>query len=392
MEGCRKIILYLGINFHFSFLHFSFATQSCFMKKYLIVVLCLWPVLGGFRHIDTDTPRVKNVILMIGDGMGISQITGGLIVNGNKLQLERCKHVGLIKTFSSDDLITDSAAGATAFACGKKTGNGELSVIPNTTRPMTTIMELAHERRVATGLVATSYIQHATPAAFYAHIPNRALYEDITLEFMKGTVDVAIGGGRRFFEKRKDELNLVDSLQKHGYEYFTKLSKARKKSVTSRLVVLEDNDHLPSMANGRGKFLQKASEFATERLNTNPNGFFLMIEGSQIDWGGHANDKDYIVNEMIDFDKTIGEVLDFAEKDGNTLVIITADHETGGFSIEGGSIFEREVIGDFTTGGHSAAMVPVFAYGPGAEAFGGLYDNTEIFHKMIAAYGWKVKD
>jgi alkaline phosphatase len=171
--------------------------------------------------------------------------------------------------------------------------------------------------------------------------------------------------------------------------FFDKLSKAKKKSTTNRLVVLEDFDHLPSIANGRGRFLQKASNFATERLSKHPNGFFLLIEGSQIDWGGHANDKDYIVNEMIDFDKTIGEVLDFAEKDGNTLVIITADHETGGFAIEGGSLEEREVIGDFTTGGHSAAMVPVFAFGPGAEVYGGLYDNTEIFHKMVAAYGWE---
>lgn len=362
------------------------------MKKYLIVLLCLWPLLGGFKQAEPEKPAIKNVILMIGDGMGISQITSGLIVNGNKLELERCKHVGLIKTFSSDDLITDSAAGATAFACGKKTGNGELSVIPNTTRPMTTIVELAHERKMATGLVATSYIQHATPAAFYAHIPNRALYEDITMEFMNGTVDIAIGGGRRFFEKRHDDLNLVDSLQEHGYEYFNKLSKARKQSTTNRFVVLQDNDHLPSITGGRGRFLSKAAEFVTERLSNNPNGFFLMVEGSQIDWGGHANDKDYIINEMIDFDKAIGKVLDFAEKDGNTLVIITADHETGGFSVEGGSLYERDVIGDFTTGGHSAAMVPVFAFGPGAEAFGGIYDNTEIFHKMVKAYGWEISE
>jgi alkaline phosphatase len=191
------------------------------MKKYMIALLCLWPILGSFRASEPDeVPPVKNIILMIGDGMGISQITSGLIVNGNKLALERCRHVGLIKTFSSDDLITDSAAGATAFACGKKTGNGELAVIPNTTKPMTTIMELARDRNKATGLVATSYIQHATPAAFYAHIPNRALYEDITLDFLKGTVDMAIGGGRRFFEKRHDDLNLVDSLGKRGYEYF----------------------------------------------------------------------------------------------------------------------------------------------------------------------------
>ena len=117
-----------------------------------------------------------------------------------------------------------------------------------------------------------------------------------------------------------------------------------------------------------------------------------MIEASQIDWGGHANDKDYIVSEVIDFDRTIGRVLDFAEADGNTLVVITADHETGGFAIEDGSLIEREVICDFTTGGHSADMVPVFAFGPGAEKFGGIYDNTDIYKKMIELYGWTELD
>lgn len=359
------------------------------MKKYLCVLLCLWPVLGGFGFPEPEgSPHVKNIILMIGDGMGISQITAGLIVNGGDLELARCRHIGLIKTFSHDDLITDSAAGATAFACGKKTFNGALAIDPYSQRDMPTILEIAHQRGLSTGLVATSYIQHATPAAFYAHKSNRSLYEDITMDFLEGHVDIAIGGGRRFFDKRKDGKSLLDTLVKKGYEYFPKINKARKKAIGNRVVVLEDEGQMPSISAGRGRFLPLAAEFATERLHKNKEGFFLMVEGSQIDWGGHANDKDYITNEMIDFNRTIKEVLDFAEADGNTLVIITADHETGGFAVEGGSVDERDVIGDFTTGGHSAAMVPVFAFGPGSEAFGGIYDNTDIFKKMIAAYGW----
>ncbi|MFK7969421.1 MAG: alkaline phosphatase [Bacteroidia bacterium] len=359
------------------------------MKKYLCVLLCLWPLLGGFRSAQPEGHKPKNIILMIGDGMGISQLTAGLVVNGGDLELSRCKHIGLSKTFSYDDLITDSAAGATAFACGEKTYNGALAVHPFSNKKLPTILEVAHGKGLSTGIVATSYIQHATPAAFYAHRTNRSMYEDITLDFMDEEVDIAIGGGRRFFEKRKDGKALLDTLQAHGYEYFTKVNKARKKALGNKILVLQDDDHLPSVEAGRGRFLQIAAEFAAERLNQNEKGFFMMIEGSQIDWGGHANDKDYIVDEVLDFNRTIGKIFDFAEEDGNTLVIITADHETGGFAVEGGSLEDRVVVGDFTTGGHSAAMVPVFAFGPGAEAFGGIYDNTEIYKKMMAAYGWK---
>jgi alkaline phosphatase len=116
---------------------------------------------------------------------------------------------------------------------------------------------------------------------------------------------------------------------------------------------------------------------------------FLMIEGAQIDWGGHANDTKYIVDEMIDFDNAIGKVLEFAKKDGNTLVIVTADHETGGFTINKGSTETGMVEGKFTTGSHTGVMIPVFAYGPGSEAFGGFYENNEIFHKMMKAYKFK---
>ncbi len=328
---------------------------------------------------------------MIGDGMGLSQITAGMIANHNELNLERFRHIGLIKTFSSNDLITDSAAGATAFACGKKTHNAYVG-LDAYKRPMTTILELAHERELSTGLIATSYIQHATPASFFAHQPNRYMYEEITEDILAGTVDIAIGGGRKFFDQREDGRNLIDSLAAHGYEVFNGLSKAKKQAESSRVVVLAKKEHLPQVTEGRGRFLAKAADFATGKLKQNNKGFFLMIEGSQIDFGGHSNNKDYIVNEVKDFDYTIGKVLDFAEADGNTLVIVTADHETGGFAIEGGDIDTGEVYGDFTSGKHTATMVPVFAYGPGAEEFTGIYENTEIFTKMINAFGFDLNE
>jgi alkaline phosphatase len=140
---------------------------------------------------------------------------------------------------------------------------------------------------------------------------------------------------------------------------------------------------------GRGEMLGEATDFAIDKLKKNKHGFFLMIEGSQIDWGGHDNNVPYIVTEMLDFDKTIGRVLQFAAQDKETLVVITADHETGGFSINGGSLETGVVSGEFTTGGHTGVMVPVFAYGPRAELFSGIMENTDIFFKFKEVLGWK---
>jgi alkaline phosphatase len=125
-------------------------------------------------------------------------------------------------------------------------------------------------------------------------------------------------------------------------------------------------------------------------LSQDKDGFFLMVESSQIDWGGHANDAKAIIAEVADFDRTVGAALDFARRDGNTLVIVTADHETGGFALTAPVIFGRadygNLTGTFSTGGHSAALIPVLAYGPGAEAFMGVYQNNAIYHKMRACF------
>ena len=354
-------------------------------KPVFLVAALLLPFIQSVHKKEAlTTKKPQNIVLMIGDGMGLSQISAALIANGNELELERFRHLGLIKTFAADNIVTKSGAAATAIATGNKTKNGFVGMGKNY-KPLPTIMEMAHERQMGTGIVATAYVQHATPASFFAHNSDRYAYEEISLDLLRGTADIVIGGGRKFLEKRKDGLSLIDSLEARGYEMFTSLNKAVKKAEGDRIMVMANQDHIPSMQAGRGKFLPKATAFAIERLKKKSEGFFLLVEGSQIDWGGHANDKDYIINELLDFDRTIGQVLDFAEANGNTLVIVTADHETGGFSIEGGSIHNFEVIADFTTAKHTATMIPIFAYGPGAEAFMGIYDNTEIFRKMCDA-------
>ncbi|MEO0471522.1 MAG: alkaline phosphatase [Bacteroidota bacterium] len=332
----------------------------------------------------------KNIILMIGDGMGISQISAGLYSNHNKLNLERCPVVGLIKTHSADDLVTDSAAGGTAFATGKKTRNGSVGVGKNG-QPHKSILEIAEANGLMSGLVVTCEITHATPACFYAHQKSRNKHQDIAMDFINSEVDIFFGGGKRYFIERWDEKNLLTDLKWKGFKVMD-----MEKDFTS--IKLGDNEKLacftgmdqPARQLKGRTYLADATEFTIKELDTrSKKGFFMMVEGSQIDWGGHANDTDYIVSELLDFDKTVGKVLNFAAKDKETLVIITADHETGGLGVNKGSEMKMgELKTGYTTGGHTAAMVPVFAYGPGAETFSGIYENTAIFDKMMKAYGF----
>ncbi|MEZ4989689.1 MAG: alkaline phosphatase [Saprospiraceae bacterium] len=334
----------------------------------------------------------KNVILMIGDGMGISQITAGMYYNGNRLNLEEFPVVGLHKPYSSSNLITDSAAGATAFASGIKTYNGAIGVSPDTSA-VKTILEEAEEHGLATGLVATSTIVHATPAAFIGHVSSRNKMEEIAESFVETEIDLFIGGGKKYFSNRKkDKRDLLKELATKGY-YISDYTKEPLTEIvldySKNLAYLTDEDSPKTEKQGRD-FLKPAAQVATNFLSnrSREKGFFLMIEGAQIDWGGHANNADYIISEMIDFDETIGAVLDFAKADKETLIVVTADHETGGFAINPGSTMEKIKSG-FTTDYHTGTLIPVFAYGPGADLFSGIYENTEIYQRMKLAFGFR---
>ena len=331
----------------------------------------------------------KNIILLIGDGMGLAQITAGMYANGNKLNLERFPITGLMKTQSSSHLITDSAAGATAFACGCKTYNGAIGMTKDK-KTCPTILEQAKKNGFATGLVATSSITHATPAAFIAHVDSRAAMEDIATFFVQTELDFFVGGGLQYFNQRKnDQRNLYQELVAKGYF----LADFQTKKLSE---ITPDPAHPfgwfsaigePDSVKGGRDYLPLAARMATSFLKQrSEKGFFLMLEGSQIDWACHAKDGPRAVDEMLDFDAAIGEILRFAEADGQTLVIVTADHETGGMSLEQGD--GPEVLDlDFNTGYHTATMVPVFAYGPGSELFGGVMDNTDIYAKMARLWG-----
>lgn len=332
------------------------------------------------------TTKAKNIILLIGDGMGTTHIFAGLTANKGQLNIERFKNIGFSKTQSANSYITDSGAGGTAISTGYKTYNRAIGV-DNDTVPQMTILEYAEQYNKATGLVATSTMVHATPASFISHQPSRYLYEDIAADFMKTDIEVFIGGGLKHFNAREDSVDLTEELIAKGYQIVTSIEGLSKIN-SGKIAGLLYEDAPPKMLDGRGDMLEVSSMKAIEILSLEENGFFLMIEGSQIDWGGHDNNIDYITSEMIDFDIVVGKVLDFAEKDGNTLVIVTADHETGGLALDGGSIAEGTLDASFSSDHHTGVMVPVFAYGPGSECFGGIYENTELFFKMMKAFGF----
>ena len=336
-------------------------------------------------------PTPKNIILLIGDGMGLSQVSAAFYFQDGTPNFQRFETVGLINTSSSSHTITDSASGATAFSAGVKTYNGAIGVNPDTTI-QETILELASEKGMMTGVIATSSITHATPASFYAHEKLRAMEDEIAAWIPKSGVDYFAGGGLKFFNKRKDGVDYIEKLKDNGFEIDTTgMSLGSSLSPDKKYGYLLAEKGMPKMSDGRGDFLPNATAQALSYLSASEKGFFLMVEGSQIDWGGHANDGDYVIQEMKDFDKTLGVALDFAEKDGNTIVIVTADHETGGFTLS--STKETDEKGNtksnynkitptFSTGGHSTTLIPVFAHGPYSSNFSGIYQNTEIFHKM----------
>ena len=287
-------------------------------------------------------------------------------------------------------MITDSAAGATAFACGVKTYNGAIGVNADTI-PVKTLVEEAEEKNYKTGIIATSTIEHATPASFVAHDPYRKNYEAIAVDFLETDCEIFIGGGQKSFDRREsDDRTLSDEFRKKGYTVISyvdqEITEIDMTDVEKLLYFTADGSPLP-VAQGRD-YLQPATALAINHLDKeNKDGFFLMVEGSQIDWGGHANDGKYIITEMLEFDKVVGEAIDFAEKDGNTLVVITADHETGGFAIQQESKMDSLVTA-FTSDYHTGDLIPVLAYGPGAEKFAGIYENTDIYHKIREALGW----
>lgn len=327
-------------------------------------------------------PAPRNVILMVGDGMGPNQVIAGQLTRvgeDGKLRMQTCPVHTTVTNLNATGQITDSAASATAFSSGVKTTNGLLGMDPALT-PVRTILEAARDRRMAVGLVTTTQITNATPAAFASHIRSRAMDAKIAEQMLSSDADVLIGGGVEFFlpagrpnSKRTDNWDLIARAKAKSYDVAlspAEFSKLRGARILALLNVggLTTKPPEPPLANLASRAIQA--------LASSGRGFFLMVEGGQIDWFGHSNDLPGLINQVLLFDDAVGKALDFAKKDGNTLVVITADHETGGLQIErkGG----KEFVGTFTRKGHSDTPVDVFAFGPGAERMRQVKDNTDI--------------
>ncbi|MCB0736364.1 MAG: alkaline phosphatase [Bacteroidetes bacterium] len=332
-----------------------------------------------------------NIILIIGDGTGLSQISSLWYAENtpDKPNYERFPVIGLSKTNSSSHKITDSGAGATAFAIGQKSYNGSIGVNKDSL-PEQNIVELLSTKKYNSGIISTSSITHATPASFFAHVVNRSMAYEIADQLPTSPIDFFAGGGKQYFMRRPDKRNVYQNLIKAGFVLDT--TSIDNDLDGQRQGYLLADDGLPKMSEDRSDFLPKATKRALDFLGGKDEPFFLMVEGSQVDWGGHDNNGEYIVTELVDLDKAIGIALDFAEKDGNTLVVAIADHETGGFSLAGtpvtgfGGVVKddyQDITYRFTTGGHTASHVPVFAFGAGSEVFSGIYENNKVYDKLL---------
>lgn len=322
--------------------------------------------------------KPKNIILIIGDGTGLNQVTLSRIAIGGldfKLAIDQMPYTGFSLTHSYNNAYTDSAAAATAWATGKKTNNKFLSVDVNK-KELKTLPDILYEKGFLSGLVSTSSITHATPAAFYAHIDSRYKEEEIANQLIASSISIALGGGREFFDNERLKKNSLYISDKESLEELDL-------SVSRRVIGLFDKDGIERSPEKPTQ--QEMTNVALNFLKTKTNnckGFFLMSEGSQIDWAAHDNDAKKMITEFEDFDKTIRLAMEYVGKDKDTLLIITADHETGGLQILKQDKDYVEI--QWGTGRHTGIPVGVYAYGPGASHFTGLMDNTEIYHKIIS--------
>jgi len=334
----------------------------------------------GYQYDGANKPP-KNIILLIGDGMGMAQLYAGYSANGGNLNIFNMRHTGHSKTSSYDSYVTDSAPGSTAFSSGKKTNNRSVGV-DHTGMPLPLLPAiLKKEKSMPSAVITCGDLTDATPADFYAHQAERSDSKKIVEDLEKSGINWVIGA------PNGSVVSELDSLLP-SYKVLRTLDNIKQMRFTEKLVVA-DPTAWKSIQTGRGNWFENALQNVLQQFSVSDNGFFIMAEAAQIDYGGHNNNLPYIVQEVLDFDKVVGRALEFADQNGETLVIVTADHETGGLTLLDGDYKTGMVSGQFATNDHTAVPVPVFAYGPMAHLFTGVYENTEVFHKILQAIGIK---
>ena len=320
----------------------------------------------------------RNVIFLIGDGMGFEHVKAArMYLNGDEepLSFESLPYQAEMTTDSANSPVTDSAAAGTAMATGVKVNNGVVSVaIPGDGSELETLLEYLQDRGKSTGLVTTTSMTHATPACFGAHEESRGNTSEIAADYLYQTrPNVLFGGGEPELDDAEDS----------GYTVVTNVFEMLALDTAAESMVSGQfgSGHMPFEFDGLGDLppLSYMTEIALDILDNDPDGFFLMVEGGRIDHAGHSNDIERNVHETIEFSYTVQEVIDWAAGRSDTLILVTADHETGGLTV-----IANNGAGDYptvtwSTGGHTGVNVPVYARGPNAELISGIMDNTELF-------------
>jgi len=414
------------------------------MKKGILLVMLVLVV-----SLLTFAGDVKNVIFLIGDGMGSNQILLTSYLEGRELYMMQMPYTGYAITYSADSNVTDSAAAGTALASGYKTNNGFIGMLPNG-EVVPSIAEVLAEQGYKTGVIATSRITHATPASFYGHVLSRNEEDKLAEQLVNSNLTVALGGGWRNFDptRRADRKDLISVAKENGFDYITTKQELMDYS-GEKVLGLFASSHMNSVTERTPAepLLPEMTAKAIEILSKDDTPFFLMVEGSQIDWECHDNDVFGMWKEIVEFDEAVKVALDFAKENPDTLVVVTSDHETGGLGLStGGYTMDLEMVRKYqkttdwvvansknteelksnvkeyygfdlseeevayleaagnkiralaeitsaraslgwTTHDHSGALVPVLAFGPGAEKFVGFMDNTDLPRKIASLVG-----
>lgn len=367
-------------------LSFSFQKPRVALTVWVLALLALCVSVCAAEQ----APR--NVILLMGDGMGIGHVTAARIAGpgpDGKLAMDTMPYTGFVLTHPSGKLVTDSAASATALATGHKTTNGAVSVDPDGRR-LKTILHLARDMGKSTGIISTKSVTDATPAAFTSQVRSRGEHAEIASQMIASGVDVVLGGGRSAFlpktagsGAREDGRDLLAEARDGGYDVFDSAEKMSA-SQSDRMIGLFAPDSMTTQP--PEPTLAEMTAKAISALSRNERGFFLMSEGAQIDSFAHGNNSEGAVRQTLLFDDAVRVALDFAAEDGRTLVLVTADHDTGGMGVLDPDAENPRYRAGWVGGGHTGNMVPLYAYGPGAERFTGTHDNTRI--PVICAELW----
>lgn len=346
--------------------------------KYHVLLL-----VSGFVFTLQGGDIPQSIVLIISDGTGIGQHSWSYY-ESDRYSPAKFEHVGLMTTHTAiDGQITDSAAGVTAIATGSKTRRLSVSVDLDK-QPLKTVLEHAQDRDMATGLVATSTITNATPAGFASHVNARSDLAEIARQLAEAEVTVLFGGGREhFLSKEKggvQETDLLEQMSARGIQVITSLAEDYQRD-RPVIGLFADEGLLPAHQDRKPPTAEMARH-ALEILGSDPDGFFLMVEESQVDWGSHDNNEEWVSAEMASLNEVIDVCLDYQQQHPETLVLLVADHETGGMAVH------EKVIGAghkaaWTTKFHTGNMVPIFATGPGGEVFDAVVDNTFIGQTLI---------